>query len=260
MIYISQLISDEELKDLTSKYHTGVELVDFSIGMNLDELKTCLNDWKKRLDAMGNPPLTLHGPFLDLNPVSYDSMVAQATWNRFSRTYEAAKILGAGKIVYHTCRVPAICYLTMWPERMAEFWNAFLQEHNDIPVAVENVFDEAPEPIAQFASRIEHSHFSLCLDVGHAHCFSDVPLEQWLKVLSPWISHLHLHDNHGQRDEHLPLGAGSLSLEELIAFLPSLDKLDSIVLENTSIKDCRQSLDFILQLLLQHSVYAAKDR
>ena len=242
MIYLSQLISDEELKELANEFHTGIELVDFSVGMNLDNLQPHLADWKKRLSTMGNPPLTLHGPFLDLNPVSYDSMIAEATWKRFSQTYEAAKILGANKIVYHTCRVPSVCYLTMWPERMTDFWNSFLQKHTGIPVAVENVFDESPAPIAQFAANVDHSHFSLCLDIGHAHCFSKVPLQQWLETLSPWISHLHIHDNHGKNDEHLAAGSGTIPFRHLTAFLPQLKKLDCVVLENISFEDYQKSL------------------
>lgn len=203
MIYYSQLLPDQELSQLLSQHSAGLELIDFSIGINLDRLPVLLDNWRKRLLLLGSPALTLHGPFLDLNPASYDSLVMDAAWQRFSQAYEAAAALSAKKIIFHTCRIPLICYVEGWAEHMADFWNAFLEKHGDIPIAIENVFDEAPEPIADFASRIAAENFSLCLDVGHANCFSKVSLSHWIDTLAPWITHLHLHDNLGNCDSHL---------------------------------------------------------
>lgn len=46
-----------------------------------------------------------------------------------------------------------------------------------------------------------------CFDIGHAHTVGAVPA--FLDVLGS-ADHLHLHDNHGMSDEHLPLGAGTV--------------------------------------------------
>lgn len=100
MIYVSHLICDEDMKELCCQYGTGVESIEFSISDNLDRLERKIELYQKRLGQMGNPPLTLHGPFLDLNPASFDSQIRKVTMERFDQCYQAGIRLGAEKIVY----------------------------------------------------------------------------------------------------------------------------------------------------------------
>lgn len=94
MIYVSHLLCNEDMKEICGQYGTGVESIEFSISDNL-------TGWKengtvsKRLEQMGNPPLTLHGPFLDLNPASFDSRIRKVTMERFDQCYQAGIRLGA---------------------------------------------------------------------------------------------------------------------------------------------------------------------
>ncbi|MGI6070784.1 MAG: sugar phosphate isomerase/epimerase family protein [Blautia sp.] len=242
-IYLSQLIDNRSLQRLISEYNTGIELIDFSVGMNLDIMETWLASWSRRLKKLGSPPVILHGPFLDLNPVSFEPYVAEAARKRFHQAYKAAVALHADKIIYHTCRVPQTCLLEGWADSLAAFWNDFLRTHSEIPVAVENVFDEDLEAIASFASQVTAPNFSLCLDVGHAHYASAHPVQDWLQVLQPWISHLHFHDNHGVTDEHLAIKAGSLPWDDVFLASSHLLSLDGITLENTSFHDFQKSLN-----------------
>ena len=221
MIYISQLLPDDELSALLFRTGAGLEIVDLSIGAQLDDLPNSLSAFQRRLDALGNPPLTLHGPFLDLNPVSWDPLIESASLARYEQSYRAAKALGASKIVFHSCFVPNCAFLEGWAERTAAFYNRFLAEKDDhIGVVMENVFDPSPEPIREAAQRVKHPAFGLCLDLGHAHCYSAVPVQRWITRLAPWIRHLHIHDNCGDRDAHLAPGAGSLPFDKLVALFP----------------------------------------
>ena len=130
-LYISHLLTDEEMKRLIEKTHAGIESIEFSIAENLDHRKSRLKSYKKRLEYMGCRRLTLHGPFLDLNPVSYDTKIAGATRERYEQVYEVAQCLGAEKIIFHSCFLPQIYYLEGWVERTAEFWNDFLRERKE---------------------------------------------------------------------------------------------------------------------------------
>ena len=84
MIYVSHLICDEDMKELCCQYGIGVESIEFSISDNLDQLERKIELYQKRLGQMGNPPLTLHGPFLDLNPASFDSQIRKVTMERLT--------------------------------------------------------------------------------------------------------------------------------------------------------------------------------
>ena len=100
MICISHLLPDEEMKELVAATGVGVESIDFSISDNLDHLEKTIESYQKKLEEMGNPPLILHGPFLDLNPASFDSLIRDVTMKRFTQCYQAGLKLGAKKKSY----------------------------------------------------------------------------------------------------------------------------------------------------------------
>jgi sugar phosphate isomerase/epimerase len=46
-----------------------------------------------------------------------------------------------------------------------------------------------------------------------------VPLEEWVDVLGSRLMEIHLHDNHGEADDHLPLGQGNIDFPSLFSLL-----------------------------------------
>lgn len=226
-IYISHLLNDNEMKELIRMTGAGIESIEFSIAENLDRLDESIRSYRKRLQDMGSPRLTMHGPFLDLNPVTFDRGILRVTKLRYQQAYEAAEELSAEKIVFHTCFYPGEYYLTGWAERMTDFLDEFLDGRDDIPVSLENVFDPGWEALRDVAEAVRnergHANFSLCLDTGHAHCYSDVPVCEWAQNLLPYLSHVHLHDNRGaRRDIHLGAGSGTIPWDPLLRTLSSV--------------------------------------
>lgn len=216
MIYVSHLLSDEAMKKVIEKTGAGVESIEFSIAENLDFLESKLEKYGERLRDMRCGDLILHGPFLDLNPMTFDSLILEATVRRYEQVYRAAKRLGASKIVFHTCYVPDVYLLIGWADRVSEFYERFLEGKEGIQIVMENVFDREPEPILEVAEKVKHADFRLCLDIGHAHCYSPVPVVKWAKLFGKYIGHLHVHDNLGDRDAHAGLGKGSLPYRKVL--------------------------------------------
>jgi len=68
-------------------------------------------------------------------------------------------------------------------------------------------------------ARLRPAGAGLCLDCGHLTAFGRAPLDEWLEVLGPFIGQLHLHDNLGQKDDHLPMGRGRVDFRRLFAYL-----------------------------------------
>jgi sugar phosphate isomerase/epimerase len=83
------------------------------------------------------------------------------------------------------------------------------------------------------------------MDIGHQSVFGKAPLSDWIENLAPWIRHLHLHDNHGDFDAHLPLGAGSIDLEPLSALLAACDPFPVITLEPHRQEDLLESIRYL---------------
>jgi len=57
----------------------------------------------------------------------------------------------------------------------------------------------------------------VCLDLGHAHVEGDVLAQ--LEAALPRLRHLHIHDNDGHKDAHLPPGEGSIPWESVLGRL-----------------------------------------
>ncbi|MDD7388890.1 MAG: sugar phosphate isomerase/epimerase [Lachnospiraceae bacterium] len=216
-VFISHLMEDYEMKELIEMTGCGVESIEFSISENLDSLYREIRTYEKRLSRMGCKELTIHGPFLDLNPMAYDKWVVEITRQRYEQAYLAAQLLGAEKIIYHTCYIPGIYMLTGWADRMVDFWNRFMEDKHGIQVLMENVQDPCIEPILEVADRVRHPDFGLCLDVGHANCYSQESVTKWARRLGPHVKHVHLSDNDGRTDSHLALGEGTTPAAEALS-------------------------------------------
>jgi sugar phosphate isomerase/epimerase len=68
------------------------------------------------------------------------------------------------------------------------------------------------------------------LDVGHANVGGD-RLEGMLNRLGSRLAHVHLSDNGGRSDDHLPLGAGTVNWPRAIRLLREAGYDDTITLE-----------------------------
>ncbi len=68
------------------------------------------------------------------------------------------------------------------------------------------------------------------LDVGHAFVGGD-RLEGLLKALSSRLAHVHMSDNKGRGDDHLPLGAGRINWSKVIRLLKEVGYDGTVTLE-----------------------------
>jgi sugar phosphate isomerase/epimerase len=89
----------------------------------------------------------------------------------------------------------------------------------------------------------------LCLDCGHLTVFGGAPLAEWLASLGGFIGQLHLHDNLGQKDDHLALGAGRIDFTTLFTFLASNRPCPPVVtLETHQEQDLAPSLAYLKRI------------
>ncbi len=87
-------------------------------------------------------------------------------------------------------------------------------------IAVENI----DEPYsAQILTRLlqQVDGLKMCFDTGHAERWQ--AWENYLPVFLPRISALHIHDNHGVKDEHLVPGDGTIDFVPFFRALKSID-------------------------------------
>jgi sugar phosphate isomerase/epimerase len=167
---------------------------------------------------------TLHLPFVEVNPASLIPTVRQLSEDRLKRALEFGEALGAKVGVLHTGQVPLRhpMALALAREALERTLSALLPL--PFPVALENLalFPEdliqGPEELKALLDRFPQ--YGFCLDVGHALVeLGPTGPFRYLEALGNRLLHLHLHDNHGARDDHLPVGAGRVPWEGLKGFL-----------------------------------------
>ena len=100
-----------------------------------------------------------------------------------------------------------------------------------IKIAVENIFETVPATLVALFQAFPQADFGHCFDVGHWQLFADTSLADWFAALGPRLLHLHLHDNHGAADDHLPVGEGVIDFAALFSLVRNLPRTPSMTLE-----------------------------
>src|SRR5215467_10634323 len=109
--------------------------------------------------------------------------------------------------------------------------------HAGVTICVENTLSEmgSPEYLRAFVDETRLTGLRFNFDIGHAH-LAELPAEERLEKsfapLRDLVSSVHLHDNHGDKDEHLPPYDGSIDWPAAIKTLQSGPQADlPLVLE-----------------------------
>ncbi len=96
----------------------------------------------------------------------------------------------------------------------------------DMTIALENIFFQCmltknADELKTFKSLIQADNLKFIFDTGHSN-IRGLPCGDEIRKLDKDLVHLHLHDNHGCFDEHLPLGEGTIDWEDVAAALADI--------------------------------------
>lgn len=109
--------------------------------------------------------------------------------------------------------------------------------HAGVTICVENTLSEmgSPDYLRTFVDETRLTGLRFNFDIGHAHLTEfpeDERLEKGFTPMKELVSSVHLHDNHGEKDEHLPPYDGSIHWPSSIKLLKSASQEDlPLVLE-----------------------------
>lgn len=221
-------------------------------GPELDDLDAAAVERAAQLIAASGRRPTVHAPFFDLSPGAMEPLVRDVTQRRLTQALEAAARLGAHLMVVHPgydrWRYPNLAAL--WTEQAAATFAPLteLAARYDCRLALENIYEENVATLTGLIERLDSPWFGHCFDIGHWRLFGRQPMEQWLAAVAARLLHLHLHDNRGVADDHLPIGEGVIDFAPLLAVLPALPRPPSITLEAHDPDALRRSLTALLDL------------
>jgi sugar phosphate isomerase/epimerase len=100
-----------------------------------------------------------------------------------------------------------------------------------VRLLVENLTSEPtlPEHLVEILQMGHLNSVGICLDLGHAHI--TVGVSGAIATLNTRITSVHVHDNHGLKDEHLWPGDGTIEWPSTVQALKKLADPPAIVLE-----------------------------
>lgn len=211
------------VKNLTGITDLGLQPEIYFDAMTLDtlsreEVRRASEELQRK-----NIPVTFHAPFMDLSPGAVDRKIREVTALRFNQVIELVPAFHPQAIVFHggydKWRFDGD--VSLWLENSLLTWKPLVvwAETLSVRLALENVFEEDPSILKALLDTLDSPYLGYCLDSGHGNLFSAVPVGEWIEALGSRLIEVHLHDNHRQADEHLPIGFGEIDFDGLFSSL-----------------------------------------
>ncbi len=149
------------------------------------------------------------------------------------RWIEELRRLGTQKLVVHTLWLSLDAGISTWKHLAmvarinAKFFDELSRTARDlgIEILVENRVEKGyyGSTAADLLEIVEgREGLGICLDVGHAHA-AGISIEEFVEIAKPWIRALHLHDNDGTRDQHLPPLLGTINWRKIVSLINYID-------------------------------------
>jgi sugar phosphate isomerase/epimerase len=227
------------------------------LDFDLHEVMPQVQDAKlvRELMAATGLSTTLHLSWVDLNLASLMPVARRAAVERTLAGLDYAHAVGAEAAVLHSGRQ----YLDN-PQAHALGWQALEASLSEISgsginVVLENLALDAddllrtPEELRDVSDR---HRLHNCLDTGHAHIQGTREgygaIARYIEVLGDRIHHLHLHNNHGLSDEHLPTDRGTIDYTPWASYLRNFQGTICLEIGESGYAGVRASLAHIERL------------
>jgi sugar phosphate isomerase/epimerase len=173
--------------------------------------------------------VTIHGPFFDMCPGSLDPQVRAVTRKRFEQLLELVPLFEPKTVVMHAgYDWKRYGYVKGdWLENSLQTWRWMAERLKTIGsrLMLENVYESRPEELRPLFEQLAGRGVGMCLDTGHLSAFGKASAVQWVDAMADVLGQLHLHDNYGDRDQHLAMGTGSIDFaalfQRLVAVCPT---------------------------------------
>ncbi len=213
---------------------------------------------KKEIDGAGLTFVDSHAPFGSFEDLNVpDPARRPAMLERLKLALRIAADFGVDSMTVHTGNTPQE-WGNYTPEQFHEALIASLDAllplaaELNVTIAIENIWfvTNTPEKLLNVIERFRSPHLGICYDAGHANLMKcDRKFEQcaavdawsafgaprWddriLEKLHPFITTCHIHDNHGQYDNHLIPGKGTIDWPHVSGLLKTAPRLKCIQCE-----------------------------
>jgi len=167
--------------------------------------------------------ITFHAPFMDLRPGAIDPTIRQVTIERLKQVFDLVPYFRPLSVVCHASfdKRYYVSSEQTWLKNSIETWQQLLTQAMEMKtiIALENVYEGDCQQLSLLLDAFPSPHVCFCFDTGHFNVFSETPLEEWMISLGSRIGQIHIHDNNGLLDEHLPVGDGNFPFRDFFGII-----------------------------------------
>lgn len=169
---------------------------------------------------------SVHAPICDLNVAAFTDRLMQASLDVLCDTIVSAAEIDAATVTIH----PGLSSMSVngtedRAEGRAKEAMKVLEragrEHG-VVIAIENM-PSFPFFLGRTASSlariVDGTDLGICFDIGHANTMGQI--DAMVDTFGDRIVNVHIHDNNGQRDEHLTIGDGAIDFDRVLGLLSS---------------------------------------
>lgn len=192
---------------------------------------------------------SVHAPFSDVNISSLNKSIRMASINEIASCIRMGAELGIKRFVLHPGQHSVLSMqekdraLMLSREGLKTLQH--LASSLDVELLVENMpgNNDIGSKARELSRLLSGTGIRICFDVSHA-CLQH-QLDQFLE-LRDMIGAVHLSDNDGSSDTHLPVGSGKI---DYLDILNEIEKLElPVVIEAQSIEDAIKGKEYIESL------------
>ncbi len=198
-----------------------------------------------------NLSYSIHAPISDINIASLNERIREDSIIEILTTAETAANLNIDLITVH----PGLTSMSVpyMEEKAIEKAKKSLSSIDRISaeygvrIAVENM-PSFPFMLGHTAEEMEDligmTNLGFCLDIGHANTTDQI--DPLIEKFRDRLINIHIHDNHGEFDEHLTLGEGDIDFKSVIEKLKGYT--GNFVIESKSFPSAVESQDYLRSL------------
>ena len=192
---------------------------------------------------------SIHAPFMDVNIASPQDQSRLNSIAQIKSSIDLANEINAEAVVVHPGLISFLAN-KYFKKEVYEFANQSIKEIGDyaknlgVMATIENMPNFEPmiyQNIADLNQLLVENEMHMTLDIGHANHVGYAPDE----MIFDSIKHVHVHDNLGDDDSHLPLGEGSIDLKYIIDTLESKNYDGIYILEVNDYDSIKKSYEYM---------------
>ncbi len=197
---------------------------------------------------------SIHAPYADTNLAADDDLIREWVLKRIRASIRFTSELGARYLVIHpgwTTATERFSRGRSWELNIRSlYWLMRYAGDYGVDCLMENVPNPTPYLLVSLDDFIifdkeMNPPISYVLDVAHAHLQDEEFL--FIEELGSKIKHVHVSDNLGETDQHLPIGDGNINWRRVIDALDDIGYDGWVVVE--SYDKMEESIDYLSNLL-----------